>query len=69
MTMFPATEKSSSDGVDVAGTAIYDFAKAASVGNVVALSFHYLRGSLSLAIGVSPKYNSTSFPAVSLSPS
>ena len=67
--MFPTTEKSLSDGIDVAGTAKCYLAKAASVGNLVALSFHHLRESLSLVIGVSPKYNSISFLTVSLSPS
>ena len=53
-TMFPAAEKRRSEGVDVAGTHKYDFARTAKEGNLVSFAFHHCRGSVLLGRGCVP---------------
>lgn len=66
VTMFLAAEKRHSDGVDVAGTDKYDFARMAKVGNLASFSFHHLSRFSSFGIGSSPEYISISFLTISL---
>lgn len=58
--MFPAAEKSRSEGVDVAGMHKNDLASDARAGNLASFDFHQDRGLSVFDRGCSPKYISTS---------
>ena len=61
VTVNPAIEITLSAGVDVIGMVRYLLAIRETRGNLCWFSFHHLNGGSSLSIGLSFKYDSTSF--------
>ena len=64
--LFPAAEKSRSEGVDVAGMHKKDLASDARAGNLASFDFHQDRGLSVFERGCSPKYISTSLLIICL---
>ena len=62
--MFPAAEKSCSEGVEVAGMHKKDLASDARAGDLASFNFHQDRGLSVFERGCSPKYISVLFTVV-----